>query len=432
MQFEYGRGHCSESMPLGGDSMIHTKVSLFGNFGTVNIGNECTLQAALHNISKFIPGAEINCICSNPKDVLVRHKIEAIQMTRRSHGLSGYSTEGGNRKLLIRVLGVLLVRFPAEMLEWIRALRVLKGRSILLVAGTGVLTDRAEGPLGLPYEIFKWVMIARILHLRVLFVSVGAEPISHKLTKWFIESSLAMADHISYRDNHSKQYMAKLGIKQTSSVYPDLAFSLPESALPTHRKAASTALVIGVGLFDYCRADPDRHSTGETRYTEYLKKLSAFVAWLLDNKYQVRILIGDVTYDSAVRKDVQKVLGGMGISYADCNILDEPICSVSDLLQQIVTTDMVVATRFHNVLLSLMLNKPVISISYDSKNDSLMDSVGLSDYCQRIDELDLAWLTKQFAKLAENKDRLKLQIEERVKEHRKISLQQYADVFSNS
>lgn len=412
--------------------MSRTKLSLFGNFGTVNIGNECTLQAALHNIYKFLPGAEVNCICSNPQDVVVRHKIEAIQMTRRFSGVLEYSGEAKNRRFFTRVLGILLVRFPGELLEWIRALRVLKGRSILLVAGTGVLTDRAEGPLGLPYQIFKWVMIARFLNLGVLFVSVGVEPISHRLTKWFIASSLAMADHISYRDNHSKLYMAKLGMKQISSVYPDLAFSLPESALPAKRKSTSAELVIGVGLFDYCRADADRRSTGEARYRDYLKKLSAFIAWLLDNKYQVRILIGDVTYDNAVREDMQEVLAGMGIRYGDCKILDEPIWSVSDLLQQIATTDMVVATRFHNVLLSLMLNKPVISISYDSKNDSLMDSVGLSDYCQRIEELDVSCLTKQFGKLAENRECLKLQIEKRVEEHRKVSQQQYAAIFANS
>jgi polysaccharide pyruvyl transferase WcaK-like protein len=79
-----------------------------------------------------------------------------------------------------------------------------------------------------------------------------------------------------------------------------------------------------------------------------------------------------------------------------------------------------------------MLNKPVISISYDMKNDLLMDSVGLSDYCQSINEFDVSRLIKQFMKLAENRERLKFQIDERVNWHRKASLEQYSTIFPTS
>ena len=50
--------------------------------------------------------------------------------------------------------------------------------------------------------------------------------------------------------------------------------------------------------------------------------------------------------------------------YAEERIIDEPIASVDDLLKQLAATDVVVATRFHNVLLALLLNKPAIAISY--------------------------------------------------------------------
>lgn len=408
------------------------EVCLFGNFGTVNIGNECTLQAMLYNIPKFLPGAEITCICSNPEDVVVRHEIPAIQMTHRSGGSSHYSARGRNRHFIFRLLRALLVHMPCELVEWLGALKFLKGRTMLVITGTGILTDRGEGPLGLPYQIFKWVMTAKLCNLSVLFVSVGVEPISHRLTRLFIKSSLGLADYVSYRDDHSKQYMVKLGLKRSAEVYPDLAFSLPSTALPSSKRGMSAMPLVGVGLYDYCRGEAAEGNNGESRYRDYIKKVGTFIVWLLDNEYRVRILIGDVTYDNSVREDLRNTLEGRGVNYDERKLLDEPISSVSDLLQQIATTDMVVATRFHNVLLALMLNKPVISISYDMKNDSLMGSVGLSNYCHTIDQFDGSRLIKQFMKLAENSECLKCQIEEKVKGHRKASLKQYSTIFANS
>jgi polysaccharide pyruvyl transferase WcaK-like protein len=190
--------------------------------------------------------------------------------------------------------------------------------------------------------------------------------------------------------------------------------------------------LVGVGVFDYCRGENVGGNNSESRYRDYINKVCTFITWLLDNEYRVRILIGDVTYDNPVREDLRNALEGKGENYDERKLLDEPISSVSDLLQQIATTDMVVATRFHNVLLALMLNKPVISISYDMKNDSLMASVGLSDYCQTLDQFDVSRLIKQFIKLAENSVCLKRQIEEIVKGHRQASLEQYSTIFANS
>ena len=53
------------------------KVQFWGNFGTRNLGNECTLQAIIHNARKAWPDAELGCICPEPDDVRRRHGIEA-------------------------------------------------------------------------------------------------------------------------------------------------------------------------------------------------------------------------------------------------------------------------------------------------------------------------------------------------------------------
>jgi polysaccharide pyruvyl transferase WcaK-like protein len=330
-----------------------------------------------------------------------------------------------------RILRILFVRIPGELIEWLWAFRNLRGRTILAITGTGILTDHGEGPRGLPYQMFKWVTVAKVRGMRVFFLSVGVEQINSNLTRWLMRLSLAMAHYVSYRDEHSKQYMMTSRIRTTASVCPDLVFGLPEYVLPRYIRGESSAPVVGVGLFNllnYCTRDRRQDKKAESQYLEYLKQLGIFVTWLLDNRLRVRFLIGDIAHDNAVRKDLRDLLLRQGVNFSQCKVLDEPVDSVSNLLEQIATTDIVVATRFHNVLLALLLNKPVISISHETKTDSLMDSVGLSEYRESIYAFDASRLITQFLEISGNAGQFKGQIAGRVESFRKASLEQYSAI----
>lgn len=121
--------------------------------------------------------------------------------------------------------------------------------------------------------------------------------------------------------------------------------------------------------------------------------------WLVENEYPVRVPIGDIKYDHPVMQDLREALDRWAIDYDEYSIADESIFSVTDLINQIASTDLVVSSRFHNFLLAIMLNKPVVSISYDAKNDALMAGVGLKNYCQSIDSMNVDELIEQFLKI---------------------------------
>ena len=82
-------------------------------------------------------------------------------------------------------------------------------------------------------------------------------------------------------------------------------------------------------------------------------------------------------------------------------------------MSQIAATDAVVATRFHNIILSLLCEKPVISISFHHKCDSLMAAMGLSDYCLNSGGLEPGKLIETFCRLELNADALKTLIKEK-------------------
>lgn len=406
------------------------KISLFGNFGTLNLGNECTLEAMIYNIRAHNPKASINSICSNPGDVSIRHKIDASPIFYQPFDKYMPESLSGKSNLIFRVLRLLLIRIPSEFTEWIRAIKVLKDRHVLIMTGTGMLADHGAGPHGFPYQIFKWTVVAKICKVRVYFVSVGAESIHHSLSKLFIKTSIRIADYISFRDKHSEQYMKNLGLNVECKIYPDLAFSLPRTVMPVRKSEKSEIISIGVGLYDYCRGKNDKKNIDQ-KYIDYMDKITIFISWLIQKGYAVRILIGDIKYDNPVREDLKVRLNNIRKCFENCEIVDNPINSVKQLLEQIEATDLVVATRFHNVLLAIILNIPVISIGYDAKNNVLMESFGFGRYCQDIDNFNVDLLANQFEELRKYDDKYKHGSKEKIIENRNLLDEQYNLILAN-
>ncbi len=294
-----------------------------------------------------------------------------------------------------------------------------------------MLGDSGIAP-GFHYEILKWVVTAKLCRCKVIFLSVGAGPIRHALSRRFVKAALSCADYRSYRDGFSKHYLKQIGFDSgNDDVYPDLAFSFPADMLPRSSDYGSSKAVIGVGLMTYfnrrCIANND-----ETTYRNYIAKLGTFVTWLLEKKYTVRLLIGDASYDHRAVRDLREFIQEHGITYEDARIIDEPAASVTDVLSQLNGTDLVVASRFHNVLLALMLGKPVLAISYHEKVSALMTDAGLAEFCQDIENIDVEKMTCQFSQLKKKANCIKAQLQQNAEARRAALEDQYNRIFGDS
>src|SRR5579862_889239 len=146
------------------------KIALFGHFGAGNFGNESTLQAMLRHTQRLVPDAEISCICSAPEIVAAEYKIATASM-------SGFVVKPWNlRNPLARLARKVLIGIPSELYRWFQGVMTLRNKDMLIVVGTGLLTDAfGIGAWG-PYSMFKWSAIAKLCGCRLMFVSVGAGP----------------------------------------------------------------------------------------------------------------------------------------------------------------------------------------------------------------------------------------------------------------
>ena len=153
------------------------KITFYGHFGSLNTGNESTLRAIHSCLRALAPDSEFSCVCSYPEMVSAREGIEALPINARVVKL--WKHDEGMR--WDRRLTGAFVGLKEELREYVRAFRSLKGTDVLIVPGTGLVTD-AYGIAGWgPYNQFKWALMAKLRGCKVVFLSVGVGPV-HRLS----------------------------------------------------------------------------------------------------------------------------------------------------------------------------------------------------------------------------------------------------------
>jgi len=431
------------------------RIVFYGNFGAGNLGNEVTLQTAIEQTLARLPQAELLCVCPNPEDVRARHGIAAATSLSRDFGwswsdLDRSAAEGARDGVparqrmpagpghalgragaaLARAGRILFRRVGPELGHWRRMLRALARSDVLLVPGTGIVTDGACGSLGWPYDMFKLVVLARLCGKRVVFLSVGAGPFEHRLGCWFVRRSLGLAHYRSYRDVDSKRRLEAIGFDTAGdAVYPDLVFGLSGDHLAEAPTATASRRVVGLGLKDYAMPVDDSDARS---YRDYLATMADFVVWLQAQGSAVRLIIGDAQYDTRVREDLIALLGSRGAATAPPLLLSDPVPTVEELLRQLRETDVVISPRFHNLVLALLLNKPVIALSDLPKVTALLADLGLGRFCLGLEDLKIDELRACFARLQSEAGTLRAYIRQATERYRHAVDEQYANIYAGS
>lgn len=392
---------------------LPSRITLFGLFGCGNLGNDGSLDAMVSFLRNERPEAELSCVCRKTDAVRQSFGMEAlpIRHTLPADGLTGR-------------LNKLLLKIPGKLVDFVRAFNHIRKTDVMIFPGTGILDDFGERPGGMPYDIFKWCLAARLAGTRIAFVSIGAGPIRNRLSRFLMVSAARLAHYRSYRDVQSMKFMAGVGLDTGSdAVYPDLAFGLPVP--PSASRAKSVSLRVGIGVMAY-RGWYGYAEGGQSIFSVYIRKLADFVVGLLDSGHDIRLLTGDdedtiavATLQAAVAKIRPRSM-----------LAHRAVHSLDDVMEQIVFTDVVVATRFHNVVCALKMRRPTISLGYARKNDVLMAEMGLGEFCQHVETFDVETLLGQFSRLVADADKYETVIGERLAHLRNQLDKQNAELLS--
>ena len=383
------------------------KVGIFGGIGGGNIGNDASMEAVLSYLRNDQPHAVLDIMCSSPEIVKDRYGIAAVGMEWRH-------PQSSVMKALGRGIDSLRIA------SWVRR------HDVVIVPGAGVLeTSLPIRPWGFPFTMFMLCLSGRVFRTKIALVSVGANVIRQPLTRWLFTSAARLASYRSYRDTLSRDAMRRNGVDtRPDHIYIDLAFGIP---VPPY--GPGDARTVGIGVMDFYGTNDDDRSQARAIHDSYLENTKAFARWLADRDYKIRLFVGDTNgSDSTV---VQEILADLRAYRPDLDhawVVAEPVSTYADLMQAMAPTETVVATRYHNLICALMLSKPTLSVGYGEKNTALMTDMGLAEYCQSVNSLDIDRLIKQFTDLESRAAHVRQAIAARNAVHRQLVERQFAEL----
>lgn len=413
------------------------RVGLWVPCGSGNMGNEMTMSAIIQNLRRLHPAIVLYGFSWDPEDTFQRYGIPSFSAKgdgRCSRYSSGSPPEAKD-KLLSSCKAWLnrdstayrAARYAATPLLEIASLnrirQWLRSLDVLIFAGTGPFTDSWGGAMGFPYEIARWTHLCRIGGTKVAVASSGAGPLDAWIAKRLIRSALNRFTYRSFRDERSKGIIEDLGIRGDTHVYPDLVFSLPVPVALERASRENRKEVAIVGL-PYQKPgwweDPNSDI-----YERYVNSMADFTSWLLQAGYTVRLVTTHVRIDSAFINDLKSKLRSRRLNIFGGRLVAEPAESFEQIMAQLSKTRVVVASRFHGVVFSYLLGRPVLGISYHPKIRTLMKDFGQEEFCVDLPTLDVNELRKRFLLLERNETRCRNQIQKTVGVYRDSLEEQY-------
>lgn len=373
---------------MGDSTSRPPRVGLYGFFGMGNLGNEGSLAAVLGHLRAHHPDVEVVCFGADAGQVAREHGIPGRE-------LMAYRAVPGDRRRTTQARKAL-----SRLWDVPRTLGMVGRVDALLVPGTGVLeTKLASTPWGLPYWMAVAFTAARLLGRPSALVSVGAEPAARPATRLLMRQVVRSASHVTYRDEASQEAARAMGwVGLPGSVAPDVAFHLPD---PGGIRVRPGHVVIGVMTYWGAADDPRR---GPAVVEAYEGRMTEVVVRLLDAGRTVTLLVGDRA-DLALADVLERRVRDARPLAGD-RLTTSRAEDLSGLMAEMAAAEVVVASRFHNLICALKARRPVASLGYAGKNAHLLERFGLGGYDQPVDDFDVDRLLADVDRLTADQDRV--------------------------
>jgi polysaccharide pyruvyl transferase WcaK-like protein len=369
--------------------------------GFGNLGDAATQDAVIANIKKRMPNADIVGFSLVPQDTIQRHGIPChpIRWTNEPGETVGDREAGPVRptsrvKSVLRTIPLMypLAKSISNLLReakfWLRSYRILRTLDLMIISGGGQLDDLWHGH---PYTVFKFCVLSRLARTKLYLLNVGVGPLKYRSSKFFTRWAVRCANYRSVRDLDSQERLRNIGARVKTLVFPDLVYALEVPARVNKVPRFSAKPVVGVNPMGFC--DPRLWPRKENYvYQEYLEKITRFSLWLLDHGYALRVFTTDIGVDRLAIEDLKGRLSSKLSPEALAEIFTTPTETVPGVLKEMAGFDVVVTSKFHGIIFSQLLNKPVISLSYHRKMDFAMQAVGQSHLCANIEHFQHDWL----------------------------------------
>lgn len=423
------------------------KAILITPYGGTNLGDAAIQEAVIQALKAKVPGVEIGMASLAPEKTEKLHHIPSFPITSLevqyySEGILSRGADAvrestpaahkpresttaldPSESLISRLKNVIramprvfnalrfiyksahrLVTLPGlirrEITHFREARNFVAGADLFIVSGGGQLDDYWGGPWGHPYSLVKWSLLARRIKARFVILSVGVCAIESRSSMRRFAYALRHANYRSYRDQTSKLLLENLSFTRNDPVFPDLAFSFPHQRAVKSPAAPTEPITVGVSPIAYLRENwPKKDNSA---YLRYMAEMEIFCLELLKRGHPV-VLFSSDSPDRHPIRELQESLASNPQVDADALLSTVLPQTVDELFETLSEVQVVVASRLHGILLSHLVQKPVLAISYDRKVDTHMVDVDQTKYRLDIETVTAAELMTGFETIADER-----------------------------
>ncbi|RBP37824.1 polysaccharide pyruvyl transferase family protein [Garciella nitratireducens] len=346
------------------------KIGIVGNYGHNNNGDEAILQGILNQIKDINEHYDIVIFSDNVSDTIKRYHLKSYRLTYKRNNI-----------------------FSSILYTVVRVFKNIKEIDVLIIGGGQLLMDLFKRP---PMLYCMYSILAKLAGKPVIYYCVGVGPISSIKGKFLIGLGLKNAMYISVRDIQSKRILNekyKLGDKVI--VASDPAFFLnPKNTM----KKLQRNKIIGFTTLPYFNKVywPKEDQEKYNRYIEILRQ--TIEKLIEDTDYNIILFSTVYPADVISSTDLYKKITDKS---RVTNITEN--LNPYELLETINKCDLIVGTRLHSLILSVVCEKPIIGINYQSKVKNFMEKINLKEYCFNIDTMEAQEIYSSIEKIIKDK-----------------------------
>jgi len=380
-------------------------IAILGHVGNGNLGDEAIVAAVIARLRALAPGLKVVAFTANPRDTVARHGVRSFPIRpEREPGGAEVSPRGARPWAGGIAGGVRRIRWLRAALRpavragraaraaWrevafdVRSFRRLRHVRVAVFAGSAQLSDDVGGAFAYPLTILRWSILARLRGAAVSVASMGAGPADTWLGRLFLRLALRLTAHRSFRDPTSLAVARGLGAPEPNLLVRDLAFSHPGLAAAGPPPQPGRAPCVGINpLSIYGGAAWQLHD--RTPYERYVAAHADLARGLVGQGWRVVLFGTQLMMDPEPIRDVVARLEAVDRAAAGAVETAADLTEVTHLLDRVATFDVVVATRYHGVLLALASGVPAVAVAYHPKTRDLMEHFGLGSWCLPIEGL---------------------------------------------
>ena len=230
-----------------------------------------------------------------------------------------------------------------------------KSRNIdLAYVGGSLFMDRGNGKVARGKQRFSF--LCRLVGIKTFVVGSNLGPIHNekRYTKNILKFS-KLVQNWSVRDKFSYDFLRNLGVKNVQML-PDIVFStdIKDFKIKNDKKVC-------ISIIRY----EDASKRYDSKNSEnYYKDIIEWANYFHQNEYSVKLLSFQNQADISISTELIKEIPFAEIvSYEGENILEE-----------ISTSEYIIATRFHSAILGALFGKKMVVYSYNSKTKNYLNS----------------------------------------------------------